>query len=103
MTIGIDTKFIQNIQIVGQNYAIEKIILFGSRARGDYKLTSDIDLAVFILPEFINRGGMISDISDIETLLKIDVVMINEQSNLELLENIKREGVVIYEQTNKKS
>ena len=28
------------------SYAIEKVILFGSRARGDFKRTSDIDIAI---------------------------------------------------------
>ena len=28
------------------SYVVEKVILFGSRARGDFKKTSDIDIAI---------------------------------------------------------
>ena len=31
---------------LAEKYHIQKVILFGSRARGDFKRTSDIDLAV---------------------------------------------------------
>ena len=31
---------------LSKRYNIQKMILFGSRARGDYKLTSDVDLIV---------------------------------------------------------
>ena len=34
------------LKFLGNHIAIEKSILFGSRARGDYFITSDIDLIV---------------------------------------------------------
>ena len=43
---GIKPKVIQEIRTFARKYNIDKVILFGSRARGDYKRTSDIDLAV---------------------------------------------------------
>jgi len=78
MALDLDQGLIQSIQEIGRNYAIEQIVLFGSRARGDHKPTSDIDLAVFLMPEFNSRGRMISDFDDLNTLLKIDIVFINE-------------------------
>ena len=99
MTYNLDKKLIQSIQRIGQSYAIERIVLFGSRARGDYKPASDIDLAVYPLPEFKNRGRMTSDFDDLNTLLKIDLLFINEQNDPQLLEDIEREGILIYEQT----
>ena len=103
MALGLDEGLIQSIQEIGRNYSIEKIVLFGSRARGDYKPTSDIDLAVFLMPEFKNRGRMTSDIDDLNTLLKIDLVFINEHIDPKLLENIEREGVFLYERAVHKS
>jgi predicted nucleotidyltransferase len=103
MAFDLDEGLIRSIQEIGQNYAIEQIALFGSRARGDHKLASDIDLAVFLLPEFNNRGRMTSDFDDLNTLLKIDIVLINEHIDPKLLENIEREGVVLYERTKHKS
>ena len=103
MAFDLDVALIQSIREIGQNYAIEQIVLFGSRARGDHRPTSDIDLAVFILPKFNSRGHMTSDFDDLNTLLKIDIVFINEHIDLKLLENIEREGIILYERTKHKS
>ena len=51
MAFNIDEGLIQSIQAIGRTYAVEQIVLFGSRARGDHKPVSDIDLAIFLLPE----------------------------------------------------
>ena len=99
MAFDLDERLIQGIQRIGQNYAIKRIVLFGSRARGDHKPASDIDLAVYILPEFESRGRMSSEFDDLNTLLKIDVVYINGHTDPDLLKNIEREGVFLYERT----
>lgn len=103
MAFDLDEGLIQSIRKIGQIYAIDKIVIFGSRARGDHKPASDIDLAVSLLPEFNSRGRMTSDMDDLNTLLKIDLVFINERIDPKLLENIEREGVVLYERTEFKS
>ncbi|MBS3056919.1 MAG: nucleotidyltransferase domain-containing protein [Candidatus Aenigmarchaeota archaeon] len=47
------------LKFLGNHIAIEKSILFGSRARGDYFITSDIDLIVvssdFKSMKFVDR------------------------------------------------
>ena len=43
---GIGLTVIQEICALARKYDIDKVILFGSRARGDYRRASDIDLAV---------------------------------------------------------
>ena len=73
-------------------------MLFGSRARGDNEPRSDIDLAVYGL-EKDKHGRFWGDIDDLPTLLKIDLVYVSEYTNPKLLENIERDGVVIYERT----
>lgn len=70
------------------------VILFGSRARGDFKRTSDIDLAV--------EGGDFDlfalDVSEeTTTLLKYDIVNLGQPVQEELRESIRQEGIVIYE------
>lgn len=99
MALHLDERLIQSIQRIGQNYEIEQIVLFGSRARGDQYPASDIDLAVFPLPEFKNRGRLVSDLDDLKTLLKIDIVIIGEQNDSKILDNIRREGIVLYERS----
>jgi len=42
---GIKDCVLEEICNLAQQYEIEKVILFGSRARGDFYKTSDIDLA----------------------------------------------------------
>ncbi len=75
-------------------HGIEKIMLFGSRARGTNGERSDVDLAV--------AGGNIRDFRfDLDekshTLLMFDVVDLDGHICDELKEEISRDGVVIYE------
>lgn len=73
---------------------LDRVILFGSRARGDNHERSDIDLAI--------QGGdtvafAASADEDIPTLLMFDVVDLDKPMQSELLEEIRKDGVVIYE------
>ena len=91
---GISSRVINEIRDLAKKYGVQKVILFGSRARGDYRRVSDIDLAV--------SGGDISlfalDVDDTTwTLLKFDVVNLDRPVQKELRESIEREGVILYE------
>lgn len=91
---GIREQVINEILALAQKYHVQKVILFGSRARGDYKRTSDIDLAV--------KGGDFERFAldveeDSSTLLKYDIVDLSRELQPELLESIQKEGVVLYE------
>ena len=73
---------------------IEKLVLFGSRARGDYKAESDIDLAIW--------GGdgaafSIDVEEEIHTLLSFDIVDFKYHIKKELAESIAKEGIILYE------
>jgi uncharacterized protein len=84
---------------IAKKYNVEKVILFGSRARGDNSHVSDYDIAVFkeVLTA-IDKACFSSDVEEIETLKKIDIVFVNESLSDKLMKNIRREGVLIYEQ-----
>ena len=84
------------IAALGEKYHAEKILLFGSRARGDNRERSDIDLAIYGMPEE-NRARFWFDIDDLPTLLKFDLVHVTELTDAELVENIEKDGVVLYE------
>jgi predicted nucleotidyltransferase len=90
---GIRKQVLDEIIGLAVKYGVKRVELFGSRARGDYKRTSDIDLAV--------RGGDIPrfrlDIEETSTLLKFDIVDLDSQMQDELRESIRREGKVLYE------
>lgn len=97
---GISKRFISELQkYCLTNDQIEKILLFGSRARGDYKSSSDIDLAIFTGKSSHTQQNLIEqDIHEMLTPLKIDVVFMDRLTKEKLIANIKKEGVVIYEQ-----
>jgi len=75
---------------------ITKAVVFGSRAKGNYKNGSDIDLAVWATDndKVLQLSGMLND----ETLLpyKFDVLNYETIHSIELKEHIDRVGVDIY-------
>lgn len=90
-------KVIEQVKIIAMKYNIEKVILFGSRARGDYTTVSDYDIAVFKKDlSALDRASFYADIEEIDTLKKIDIVFVNNDSTDELIENINKDGVVIW-------
>ena len=91
---GIRDEVIQEICEIAEKYKVEKVILFGSRARGDFRRTSDIDLAVKG-GDFINFALDVDE--ETSTLLMFDFVDLNRSIQQELRENIEREGRMIYE------
>lgn len=92
--MGIAKHVIKEIRDLAEKYHLNKVILFGSRARGDYKRASDIDLAV--------SGGNISRFAldaeeETSTPLKYDIVNLDETVQEELRASIAKEGIILYE------
>ena len=91
---GIKQNVLQAIIKLAKDNYVRKLILFGSRARGDYKERSDIDLAFY----GGNSSRFILEVDEeTPTLLQFDVLDLDKPIQAELLESIKREGMVIYE------
>lgn len=90
---GIKANVMQEIMMLVEKYQIQKLIIFGSRARGDFSKVSDIDLAV--------KGGDVArftiDLEDTNTLLEYDVIDLGKPVNADLLSSIEEEGKVLYE------
>jgi uncharacterized protein len=77
--------------------AVKKIVLFGSRARGDHDDRSDIDLAVVCPGASPDEWARIWDVVDeAPTLLRIDLLRL-EQAGQDLKHEVQREGIVLYE------
>lgn len=92
------SKLINDIvNAITQTPAVEKVILFGSQARGDQEPRSDYDIAVIGL-EITPREwlDLCDRVENIETLLFIDLLRFDTASP-KLQEKISRQGVVIYE------
>ena len=76
----------------------KKIILFGSRARGDHRPHSDFDLAfVGVTDRNAWNRFTISIQEDPITLQSVDLVLF-EELNDDYKKNIEREGFTLYEQ-----
>lgn len=91
---GIRDVVLKQIRDLAAQYGLRKVILFGSRVRGDFKERSDIDLAV--------SGGDISGFAlavdeETDTLLQYDVVNLDSRVDEALLKNIEKDGKVLYE------
>ena len=93
-SFGLNDIVLKQIIDLAQKRNIIKVILFGSRARGDFKKKSDIDLAVLGQ----NIAEFSFDVDELtDTLLKYDIIDLNSNISDELLKNIQNEGIIIYE------
>ena len=87
-------KLYQNISVIAKRLGAEKIVLFGSRARGDNRERSDIDLAVYGLPES-SQSQFRAEIDELPTLLDFDIVFVSPQTDPALLKNIEKDGKIL--------
>ena len=95
-TYGIDEVIWKNIVTTCFNFpGVEKIILYGSRARGDHQRGSDIDLAIdaplMTAREFSMLWNILDDLPIVYTL---DIVHLQTLTNKPLIRAIDQEGVV---------
>lgn len=94
MKYNLSERLVAEISRFARSAGIEKIILFGSRARGDHTERSDVDLAVY--------GGDFDAFywnirENAHSLLMFDVVDVDEGISSALKDEIERDGVVLYE------
>ncbi|MZK49857.1 nucleotidyltransferase domain-containing protein [Clostridium beijerinckii] len=91
---GINEKIYKRlINYFEYNRNIEKVILFGSRARGIEKINSDIDLCVDYIGK--GKGTVVDEINDIIGVYSCDIVFLNSL-NEEIEKQIARDGIEIY-------
>ena len=93
--MNLSDRIIADLKKLALEYEIAKIILFGSRARGDNSDKSDVDIAVYGCSDFVNFKLDVEE--KVWTLLTFDIVNMDESISGELAGEIRRDGVVIYE------
>lgn len=101
MKFGIKDKYLDELPgIFRQLPCINRVVLYGSRPRGDYRHASDLDICLF--------GDSISDNDLSELLSKLydsnipyffDVAVWNKIRNKSFADNIQFDGIEIYKQT----
>lgn len=86
--------------LAAQNGA-HRLVLYGSRARGDNRYNSDIDIAVYGMSErqfFVFREA----VDELPTLLEFDIVQMGDKLTKLLVENIERDGVELMNKVQEK-
>lgn len=96
MNAYVPERVLKEIISFARRHQIEKVILFGSRAKGTHTKRSDIDLAA--------SGGEFDDFywdlkENTHSLLSFDVVELDGNISDELQQEIERDGVILYEKT----
>lgn len=94
--IGLKQSLIDEIIIIAKKHNVAKIVLFGSRARGDFREKSDIDLAIYGCKNFVDLSVELNE--DLWSLLELDIISMDEKYvSKELIAEIERDGVILYE------
>ncbi|MBR3419717.1 MAG: nucleotidyltransferase domain-containing protein [Oscillospiraceae bacterium] len=94
MQYNLPDRVLKDIVNAADCAAVKKVVLFGSRAKGTHRERSDIDLAVSG-GDFDQFYWMIQEHA--WSLLHFDLVETESCTNRDLLAEIEREGVVLYE------
>lgn len=87
------THYRSMVQVFDRYPQIEKVLIFGSRAKGTAKPYSDFDLAVFA-PSMSTKefASLWSDVDDLPIIFKIDLLHWDSLSNLLLKNKILKDG-----------
>ena len=95
---GLTKEDIDSIKVIFSKYSqIEKVLIYGSRAKGNYKPASDIDLTL------IGRNIDLSlqlkiefDLDDLMLPYKFDISIYDKITNPEFIDHINRVGKEFY-------
>ncbi len=98
---GLNESTIKQIMSVFvKHLKIEKVLLYGSRAKGNYHNGSDIDLT--LIGDELNYsqlGCLESDIDDLYLPYSFDISIFKDIDNPDLVDHINRVGITFYHKT----
>jgi len=98
MNIGLNASDIEKMtNIFSAHSQLEKVVLYGSRAKGTFKQNSDIDIT--IIGSQLNLSNLQQIETELEDLLlpyKIDISIYHHITNPDLIEHISRVGKVLF-------
>jgi len=97
---GLNETVIQKICCVLAHYPqVDKAILYGSRAKGNHRTGSDIDLTLIggedLTIEILYR--IMNEIDDLLLPYTFDLSIFQHISDTDVIEHIRRVGVVFYQ------
>lgn len=96
MKYNIPGRIVKDVSMFACKHAVQRVILFGSRARGMNTERSDIDIAV--------SGGDFDSFyweikENVHSLLTFDIIDLDSGISEELKKEIEKDGVIIYEKS----
>jgi len=98
MQFGLSEQTIERINSVfARHPEVEKVVLYGSRAKGTYKPGSDIDLTLYgneISQKETNK--ILDELEELDLPYSIDLSVFSRLSHVQLRDHIERVGVVFY-------
>lgn len=99
MKFGLNQDTIDKINSVFEKHPeIDKVVIYGSRAKGNYRKGSDIDLSMFGMDLNYNLiGKTSSELDDLNTPYLFDISIFKLLNSPSLEEHINRVGKVFYE------
>ena len=95
---GLSEKVVENLKTVfAENAKIDKAIVFGSRAKGNYKEGSDIDITIKGQSlDFDDTLSLLRKIDDLNIPYKIDLINYDTINEPDLKDHIDRVGIELY-------
>lgn len=95
---GLSERDLEAIKLVFHAHSkIDSVKIFGSRAKGNHRKNSDIDLAIIGNIDSFEMEVVSSELEDLPLPYKFDAKALNQIISTELLEHINRIGVTIYD------
>ncbi len=105
MRFGLEEETIRKINSVFEEFSVvEEVIIYGSRAKGNYRDGSDIDLTLKgenISNEVLSKISLAID--ELNTPYLFDISIFEKLHSPDLVEHIIRVGKIFYVRQNKKS
>lgn len=101
LVTGLSEAVIGKIQAVFEQYPeIESVLLYGSRAKGNYRPGSDIDLTIKLeqgfAPDLALHHRIAIQLDDLDLIYMIDLSFYQQIENRDLISHIDRVGIKIY-------
>jgi uncharacterized protein len=83
--------------------SIQRVILYGSRAKGNYRPGSDIDMTIISDGpfDFSDLTSVMNEFEESDLPYLTDLSLFSTLTNEHLIDHIKRMGKIIYERTGK--
>jgi predicted nucleotidyltransferase len=97
MLFGIKQKYLADLEKTIASFPeIEKVLVYGSRSRGDFQKTSDLDLAIFGSKLTFDKFLVIcTELREVLFPVKLDIVHFENLENQALKQEIEKDGKVL--------